>query len=163
MKTNFHFLLLLILFGCKSEDSEMSQVRFKNDLSIPIEVILYPKPEFYSSTSAIFESSTVASGFGLTRFDINSSEGYALHSGKKLKISPDSLMRTVFDSITVTYGSMKLKFAPYNVEGYSANIFRPNNNWTYEEEISHTGTQWKRFNVISGNNYFTFKEDLITP
>lgn len=163
MKTNFYFLLLLILFGCKSEDSEMSQIRFKNDLSLPIEVILFPKAEFYSSTAQMFESSTIASGFGLTKFNINSSEGYALYSGMKLMISPDSLMRTVFDSITVTYGSMQLKFTPYKVEGYNANIFQLNNNWTFEEEISHTGTQWKRFKVISGNNYFTFREELITP
>lgn len=163
MKTNLNFLLLLILLGCKSEDSEMSQIRFTNDLSLPIEVILYPKPEFYSSTSSNFESSTIASGFGLTKFKINSSEGYALYSGKKLINSPDSLFRTVFDSITCTYGTVKLKFTPYIVDGYSVNIFQPNLNWTYMEEISQTGTQWKRFNVISGNNYFTFKEDLLAP
>lgn len=163
MKTNFCFLLLLALAGCKGEDSEMSQLRFKNDLNLPIEVTLFPKPEFYSSASGQFLPSTIANGFSLTRFNINSGYEDAIYMGDKLSISPDSLMRTVFDSVTVTFGTVKLKFTPLKAEGYSVNIFQPNTNWTYEEETSHTGTQWKSFKVISWNNYFAFKDELLAP
>ncbi len=156
MKIIFYYLFVLLAFaGCKKE-SEQRQLILTNDFKISIEVTLFPSSE-YKSAPGMYLGSPIDNGYRLTKFNMNPGEEVPIFTDMKTSISPDSMMRMVFDSVMVTFNTSKLNFDHLMAKGYQSNIFQTNQNWLFKDVTYTNGTQWKSKKIYSSNNYFTFK------
>lgn len=162
MKTSLYCfcMFLFLLVGCNDE-SEQSQLLLKNDLNVAVEVTLFPNSK-YSSGDGMYKSSPIYNGSGLTNFSISAGADYEIFTDHKTALSADSVMRMVFDSISVIADTKTLTFTHLAASGYIENMFTSNPAWTFSNVTIKAGTQFKSNKIYSSNSYFTISEDLIS-
>ncbi|GHB64557.1 hypothetical protein [Persicitalea jodogahamensis] len=152
-------LLFLVSTGCNSKVRYQSQLLLKNELDVPIEVTIHPKPSLLFLGG--YKSSPSEGGTFSQKFTLLDNGERAIYYDTKLGIEPAKLASSVFDSITVVVGDTVLRLRLEQTANYTLSPFESNENWTFAKVEFDAATQFKRNPVQSDNFYFVIKEENI--